>query len=553
MDKTLYDQIINLLEKSQKILVLAHAKVDCDGLGAALAAYLVFKELGKEVTVATNDPAPENLAFLPAIDIVKNSLAGTKDFIITLDASKSAIGKIKYNVENNKVNIIITPKDGSFSESDVSFRQGLNKFDLIFVLDSGNLEHLGPLYEQNVEMFYETPVINMDHHASNTDFGNINIVDVTASSTTEIFYEFLDYLEKKYNKKLVTEDIATLLLAGIITDTGSFQHANTSPRAMETAAKLLDLGARQQEVIKNIYKTKKLSTLKLWGIILSKVQVDPVHRMVWSVISKDDLQEAEADPNETEGIIDDLLTNAPGAEVIFLIKQSPDYVSVSMRSTNNQTDVGKFCADNGGGGHVRAAGFKIRDKRPFDEVVNDVISKVRKFQADRLNIHEPIVAPIVAPVVAPMVEKPTTIEPQSAATSLASDRGEAGSHEAKRVATTVPQQESKVTYLDFKAPKPAFESKPEPEKKPAPPTAETKPAPDKQPVQTVSEVRKPDVVNQPAAPKRKRHRNRHKKYPVGENQPMNQPKPPTQAPHPKLATEQPKKQTPPPAPYVEPV
>jgi len=545
MDKTLYDQIINLLEKSQKILVLAHAKVDCDGLGAALAAYLVFKELGKEVTVATNDPAPENLAFLPAIDIVKNSLAGTKDFIITLDASKSAIGKIKYNVENNKVNIIITPKDGSFSESDVSFRQGLNKFDLIFVLDSGNLEHLGPLYEQNVEMFYETPVINMDHHASNTDFGNINIVDVTASSTTEIFYEFLDYLEKKYNKKLITEDIATLLLAGIITDTGSFQHANTSPRAMETAAKLLDLGARQQEVIKNIYKTKKLSTLKLWGIILSKVQVDPVHRMVWSVISKDDLQEAEADPNETEGIIDDLLTNAPGAEVIFLIKQSPDYVSVSMRSTNNQTDVGKFCADNGGGGHVRAAGFKIRDKRPFDEVVNDVISKVRKFQAERLNIHPetigetiggtmggtmggtigapivtPIVPTIVPPIVTPMVTPivPPIVKPQ------------------------------KVTYMDFKAPeKPAISTvKNEPEKKPEP-----FPIVKKESVgATQTTENKPMVSGEPLPAKKRRRRRRHKKHPVGENQPLNQ----TSTPQPKPTTDaQPKKETPPPAPYVEPV
>jgi len=562
MDKTLYDQIINLLEKSQKILVLAHAKVDCDGLGAALAAYLVFKELGKEVTVATNDPAPENLAFLPAIDIVKNSLAGTKDFIITLDASKSAIGKIKYNVENNKVNIIITPKDGSFSESDVSFRQGLNKFDLIFVLDSGNLEHLGPLYEQNVEMFYETPVINMDHHASNTDFGNINIVDVTASSTTEIFYEFLDYLEKKYNKKLITEDIATLLLAGIITDTGSFQHANTSPRAMETAAKLLDLGARQQEVIKNIYKTKKLSTLKLWGIILSKVQVDPVHRMVWSVISKDDLQEAEADPNETEGIIDDLLTNAPGAEVIFLIKQSPDYVSVSMRSTNNQTDVGKFCADNGGGGHVRAAGFKIRDKRPFDEVVNDVISKVRKFQAERLNIHEP-----ETPVVAPIVEDKKTEnfnkpqqEPRSEATSFAKDSGEAGSHKAeggepplepRTAATSVatdrgagaePQSERKVTYLDFKAPEPETTLKP---------ATAPKPELEKKPIQSTTGERKPDDFSQPMKPKRKRHRNRHKKHPTGITQPA-QPNMAT-APQPKPTAEQPKKEAPPPAPYVEPV
>lgn len=436
MDKTLYDQITNLIDKSQKILVLAHAKVDCDGIGAALVTYMILKDMGKDVTVATNDPAPENLHFLPSIDILKNSLAGTSDFIITVDSSRSSIGKIKYNVEGNKINIIITPKDGSLTESDVSFQRGANKFDLIIVLDTGNLEHLGAIYDKNVEMFYETPVINIDHHASNTDFGQANLVDPTASSTTEIIYEYLVYLEKRQNKKLITENIATLLLAGIITDTGSFQHANTSPRAMETSSKLLDLGARQQEIIKNIYKTKKLSTLKLWGIVLSKVQVDPVHKMVWSAINQDDLKEADADPNETEGIIDDLLTNAPGVEIIFLIKQSPEYTSVSMRSTNNQADVGKFCADNGGGGHVRAAGFKVHGKKPFDEIVSEVISKVRKFQAGRLNIHEENLG-----------ETPTEpVVPIHPADEIIKNVGDG--HVRPDNETT----DQKTTYLDFKKP-----------------------------------------------------------------------------------------------------
>lgn len=386
-NESVYQQISNLIKKSHNILILTHAKADCDGLGAALSAYLAFKTLNKKVTVVTNDPAPENLQFLPSIDILSNSLSGRQDFIITVDSAKTGVEKIKYNVEGNKVNIIITPKNGTLSAEDISFGSDSVKYDLIIVFDTGNLEHLGSVYDKNVEMFYETPVINIDHHASNTDFGQVNLVDSTAASSTEVLYEYLAYLENQTGQKLITEDIATLLLAGIITDTGSFQHANTSPRAMETSAKLLDLGARQQEVIKNIYKTKKLSTLKLWGIILSKVQVDPIHRMVWSTLSKGDFQEAGAETDETEGIIDDLLTNAPGAEVIFLIKENPEYVSVSMRSTSNQIDVGKFCAENGGGGHIRAAGFKLRENRPFDQTVSDIIGRVQTFQARRLQLH----------------------------------------------------------------------------------------------------------------------------------------------------------------------
>lgn len=486
MDKAVYDQITNLIEKSQNILLLTHAKADCDGLGAALAGYLVFKELGKEVTIAANDPAPEYLQFLPSIDILQNSIGGSADFIISLDASKTPVGKIKYNVEDQKVNIIITPKSGSFSENDVSFVRGERKFDLIIILDTGNLEHLGPLYDKNVEMFYNTPIVNIDHHSSNTDFGQVNLVNMTASSTTEILYEYLAYLEKKYDKKLVTDDVATLLLAGIITDTGSFQHANTSPHSMETASKLLDLGARQQEIIKNIYKTKKLSTLKLWGIILSKVQVDPVHRMVWSTISKEDLQEADADPNETEGIIDDLLTNAPGAEVIFLIKYNPEYVSVSMRSTGSQIDVGKFCAENGGGGHARAAGFKVRDGRPFDQVVSEVVGKLRQFQAERLNIHpedtvKPMVEPVVDQVVEPMGEELPKGQPAET--------------------PEPPQPKGEATYLDFKAPKPAPPSGGQPAETPEP--------------LAPAEAPKPEVIEkteaQPPKPKRRKRRRRPKK------------------------------------------
>ena len=387
MEANTNTEIINLIDKSQNILLLTHAKADCDGLGSVLSLYLTLKELGKNVSAATNDPAPENLTFLPSLDVVSNSI-GSKDFIIKLDTSKNPLSKIKYHMDGDFMNIVVTPKGDSFSSKDVSFGKGGAKFDLIIVMDAGNLEHLGAIYDKNTELFFESPIINIDHHTSNTDFGQINLVDPIAASTTEILFPLLKDMEKKYDKKFITEDIATLLLAGIITDTGSFQHANTSPHSMETSAELLDLGARQQEIIKNIYKTKKLSTLKLWGSVLSKVKVDPIYRMVWSTISEEDLRESGALPEESEGVVDDLLTNAPGAEVIFLVKYNDkNLTSVSMRSTSNQINVGKITTDMGGGGHVRAAGFKVRDGRPFDQVVSETIAKVREYQAKRLNIH----------------------------------------------------------------------------------------------------------------------------------------------------------------------
>jgi len=395
MESTTIDQILNLIEKSQNILLLTHAKADPDGLGSMLSAYLVLTELGKNVTAATNDPTPENLNFLPSMKQVQNSLVSSSEFVISLDISKTPLDKIKYNLEEgNKINIIVTPKGGRFSPSDVSFNQETGAFDLIITFDTGNLEHLGPIYDRNAELFFKTPLINIDHHASNTDYGQLNLVDVVAASATQVWFGVLLEIEKKYNKKLITPDIATLLLAGLITDTGSFQHANTSPRAMSVAAKLIDLGARQQEIIKNIYKTKKLSTLKLWGIVLSNVETDPLYRIVWSAVSKEDLEEAGAQSEETEGIIDDLLSNAPGAELIALLKYNEEgYVSVSMRSTTNAVDVGKLATDFGGGGHVRASGFKIRDGRSLNEVLKLFLEKAREYQGKRLNINQDLPAP----------------------------------------------------------------------------------------------------------------------------------------------------------------
>lgn len=431
MDSSTRDQILNLIDKSKSILLLTHAKADCDGLGSMISMYLTLQSLGKEVVAATNDPAPDALNFLPSINIVQNAIS-SKNFVITVDISQTPLNKIKYKLtdDHQAVNIIVTPSEGHFKPEDISFEHEEGNFDLIMVFDTGNLEHLGPIYDQNSELFFKTPLINIDHHASNTDYGQVNLVDVVAASTTEVMIELLEDMEKHYKKKFITEDVATLLLAGLITDTGSFQHANTSPKAMEIAAKLLDMGARQQEIIKNIYKTKELSTLKLWGTVLSKVATDPIYRLVWSSISKEDLKDTGAASDESEGVLDDLLSNAPGAEIIMLFKHNDEgYVSVSMRSTTNSVDVGKICAEMGGGGHIRAAGFKRRDGGSLEQLISDTLKKVRDYQAERLNIHPEDILRQIEPA------KESEKEPQK---------------EPEKKPEFKENKESKVQYLDFK-------------------------------------------------------------------------------------------------------
>lgn len=157
MSLNLKQQIKKLLENSKNILLLTPMIVDGDSLGSGLALYMTFKKMGKKVTLICPGEIPDNLRFLPNLDVTKTEFEGSRDFIITLDATNSEVDKLKYNVEDKKLNIIITPKSGAFQESDVSFSQSSSKVDLVFVLDSSNLELIGPAYTDNVDFFLRNP------------------------------------------------------------------------------------------------------------------------------------------------------------------------------------------------------------------------------------------------------------------------------------------------------------------------------------------------------------------------------------------------------------
>lgn len=365
------------------------APVDGDSLGSSLALYLVFKKLGKTVTVVCADPIPDAFQFLPTTNVISHEFTGGRDFIVTLDCKKAKLKTIRTKLEHDKVNIIITAKKGQFSSDDISFDHGPSKYDLIITVDTADLSQLGRFYEDNTDLFTRLPLINIDHHASNDHFGKINYVDIMSSSTTELLLPLIHDFEQDSGQKLMDEDIATLLLAGIITDTGSFQNANTTPRSFAVAAQLIKHGARQQEIIQHVFKTKHLSTLRLWGRILSNIRVDKEHRFVWSTISHKDFQQTGSRDDETGGIIDELMTNAPGTEVVLLLKEKPgNIVSGSVRTTSDAIDASQIAEMFGGGGHVRAAGFKIQSA-DLSGTERHVIEKIRQFQKKHLHHGEP--------------------------------------------------------------------------------------------------------------------------------------------------------------------
>lgn len=370
-------QALELIKTAKNILIAPSSPMDGDSIGSSLALMSVFRKIGKTVTVASADPVPDSLKFLPYVNQIETSLPNTKDFVISLDTKTADVDHMKYEVEAGKINIIITPKNGKFSPHDISFIRGDSNFDLIITVDTGDLVQIGKLYEENKSLFEKGPLLNIDHHASNSKFGTHNFLDYSAASTTQMLTGLIKDLQKESPEALIDEDVATLLLTGIITDTGSFQHSNTSPEAFEVAADLLELGGRQQEIIKHLFKTKSLQTLKLWGRVLSKIKYIDSCNLVYSTISLKDLEETGAKSDDSGGIIDELMSNAPKSEVVMLIKEKePGFLSGSLRAPGNLADVSEIAGRIGGGGHKKAAGFRIKGKSLEDGLAQaiDVIS-----------------------------------------------------------------------------------------------------------------------------------------------------------------------------------
>lgn len=380
MELTPKQQTVELIRQARTILLLTHKNPDGDSLGSILALTMALKKLEKAPRAVLLDPVPQFLGFLPAQDYLQSELAYRNDLMLHLDVSKVQIKNIGYKSlpAEQKVAIVITPKAGKFTKEDISFPDVKPTYDLVIVLDTPDLTRLGPLADQFADLFYETPVINIDHHPGNDYFGKVNWIDLTATSTAEILVALLESLGQGTN--LLDPDIATCLLTGITTDTGSFQNANTTPKAFTVAAQLVAAGGRQQEIVRQIYKTKPLSTLKLWGQALSHIVENDQYGFIYSTLTKADFAAAGAEEAESSGVIDDLLKSADGARFAMLFTEKRGGLHVSLRSLEKGIDLTQIAGLFGGGGHDLAAAFEM----PNGSVATDLESVIAKV-SDWLN------------------------------------------------------------------------------------------------------------------------------------------------------------------------
>lgn len=294
-------QAFELFEKSQNILIVLPKDHCADSLGAGLALTILAKDLGKKAELIVQEPISQKLSFFPGQEDIKNEIFSARDFIITIDTSQKKIRQLRYENKDAMLKIYLAGPD-KLEERDIKLEPGPFVFDAVITIDAADLESLNSFYEKYTDLFFQKPVLNIDHKSGNEHFGEINIVETTFSSNSEIVTDFIN----TFFPNQLSEPIATCLLAGIIQKTHSFQKQNTSPQTFALASLLIAKGADKEKIIRHLYQTKGFSYLKFWGKLLTRLEFSADKNLARLQIEESDLAGRGYDLNDLTIISEDI-------------------------------------------------------------------------------------------------------------------------------------------------------------------------------------------------------------------------------------------------------
>lgn len=310
------EEIADVLKNAQRIAVFCHIRPDGDALGSALALCSALKNSGKEAYVLCEDEPPQKLRFLPYMDTVLKN-----------------------------------------------FSKPVKYFDTLVSVDCADLGRMGLVFSSIYSRFRGVTV-NIDHHVSNTGYGKYNYVfDCTA--TCEILPEILDAAGFE-----ITGEIANLLMAGLLTDSGNFAHKDVTSKTFSVASYLKSRGADVAKLNYDLFKHQSKTRALLFAKVISKLRFFSDNKIVIMTITCDDLKSVNAESSLTEGMVDFPLS-IDGVEVVASIMEVKGrQYKVSLRS-NGKVDVNAIASQFGGGGHILASGCMIF--ADYEEVVERLV------------------------------------------------------------------------------------------------------------------------------------------------------------------------------------
>ncbi|MCX6761718.1 MAG: DHH family phosphoesterase [Candidatus Moranbacteria bacterium] len=328
------EQFQKFITEAKDVLIFIPENPGFDDIGSAFALAFFLENRSIPATIVSGKKLAETkFEFLPHPKNITAEISGAREFVLSFDTSRNKITGLRQEIIGDAFNVYLTPEKGSIDPRDFSFILAKFKYDLIVVLDSPDLESLGQIYLNNSDLFFEVPVINIDHRSNNENFGQINLVDITASSCAEILKPVLENIDAISFDK----NIATCLMVGIIGATGNFQKKNTTPKALSAAADLMDRGADQQGIIRWLYKTQPLSILKLLGRVMSKLSWEEKSKLAWAALSLDDFVQSRTTPESLPVILDKLQENYSDGQIFMILyNDTPSSSLAVIKTVNNE-------------------------------------------------------------------------------------------------------------------------------------------------------------------------------------------------------------------------
>jgi phosphoesterase RecJ-like protein len=373
MALTEVQQVAETIKKSNHVLITFAKDYSVDAVASGLALYLVLKKQGKLADLVCDDfLLPNNLKFLPASETISPRLSNLQKFVISLDTGSQKIQDFSYNLDNDKLNIYITPKDGSFSQENVSAQSSDYKYDLIITVDTPDFDSLGKVFSHFTEFFYDTTIINIDHQPQNEHYGQINFTNLNTVASAEIIFNLINELDRN----LIDPEIATCLLAGLIAETKSFKTPNVTPKTLDIASQLMSADAKYEAIIKSLYRSKTLSTLNLWGRALARLKSEEGNKLVWSLLTDHDFIEADAAPKDLPEVVEELISFIPGIEIVILIYQQSNQINVLINTFKNHNALYLASIFNPHGSK-NLAEFSLKDKT-LPEAEKEVIGAIKE-------------------------------------------------------------------------------------------------------------------------------------------------------------------------------
>ena len=323
------EDVLDRIRRARRVLAVGHENPDADTLGASLGVVRIVEALGGTADPVNTDPIPPLYAFLPGIDRVRTD-----------------------------------PQVGA-------------DYDLLVVSDCGTLDRIGAVRERHRELFERLPRVVIDHHASNEAAGDGDWIEPDAAATCEM----VALLALRLGLPLDLGDgaLAGQLMAGIVMDTATFAHPNTSPRTLAVAAALVEAGAPLADISRRIYRSKPTSQLRLFGRVLERLETTDDGLVIHSTLRDADLTATGTQAHQSEGIID-LLAQSDDAEVAILFKEAGPATRVSVRTKAGGVDATVLTGVFGGGGHARAAGATVQ--LSIDDARAPVLAEARRLAAE---------------------------------------------------------------------------------------------------------------------------------------------------------------------------